>query len=100
MMKLRRRRSLAMKLRWQRHEMHTKFGDEMRTKFGYEAGTDRIAGKNRKDGMQYVHLYGSKKNIFHMLEINSRELVLVMIIIFWEMTPCGSYKSRRFRGSS
>jgi hypothetical protein len=23
-----------------------------------------------------------------------------MIIIFWEMTPCGSYKNRRFGGSS
>jgi hypothetical protein len=22
-----------------------------------------------------------------------------MIIIFWEMTPCGSYKNRRFGGS-
>jgi hypothetical protein len=22
----------------------------------------------------------------------------MMIIIFWEMTPCGSYKNRRFRG--
>jgi hypothetical protein len=25
--------------------------------------------------------------------------VNVMIIIFWEMTPCGSYKNRRFGGS-
>jgi hypothetical protein len=23
----------------------------------------------------------------------------LMIIIFWEMTPCGSYKNRRFGGS-
>jgi hypothetical protein len=23
----------------------------------------------------------------------------MMIIIFWEMTPCGSYKNRRFGGS-
>jgi hypothetical protein len=23
----------------------------------------------------------------------------MMIIIFWEMTPCGSYKNQRFRGS-
>jgi hypothetical protein len=23
----------------------------------------------------------------------------IMIIIFWEMTPCGSYKNRRFGGS-
>jgi hypothetical protein len=23
----------------------------------------------------------------------------MMIIIFWEMTPCGSYKTRRFGGS-
>jgi hypothetical protein len=25
--------------------------------------------------------------------------VTMMIIIFWEMTPCGSYKNRRFGGS-
>jgi hypothetical protein len=25
--------------------------------------------------------------------------VTMMIIIFWEMTPCGSYKNRRFEGS-
>jgi uncharacterized membrane protein len=25
--------------------------------------------------------------------------VTMMIIIFWEMTPCDSYKNRRFRGS-
>jgi hypothetical protein len=25
--------------------------------------------------------------------------VYPMIIIFWEMTPCGSYKNRRFGGS-
>jgi hypothetical protein len=24
--------------------------------------------------------------------------VTMMIFIFWEMTPCGSYKNRRFRG--
>jgi hypothetical protein len=24
---------------------------------------------------------------------------VTMIIIFWEMTPCGSYKNRRFGGS-
>jgi hypothetical protein len=24
---------------------------------------------------------------------------VLMIIIFWEMTPCGSYKNRRFGGS-
>jgi hypothetical protein len=24
--------------------------------------------------------------------------VTMMIIIFWKMTPCGSYKNRRFRG--
>jgi hypothetical protein len=26
-------------------------------------------------------------------------VVTMMIIIFWEMTPCGSYKNRRFGGS-
>jgi hypothetical protein len=25
-------------------------------------------------------------------------LFTMMIIIFWEMTPCGSYKNRRFGG--
>jgi hypothetical protein len=25
--------------------------------------------------------------------------ILKLIIIFWEMTPCGSYKNRRFGGS-
>jgi hypothetical protein len=25
--------------------------------------------------------------------------VTMMILIFWEMTPCGSYKNRRFGGS-
>jgi hypothetical protein len=30
---------------------------------------------------------------------NSNLLTLMMIIIFWEMMPCGSYKNRRFGGS-
>jgi hypothetical protein len=28
-----------------------------------------------------------------------QSIIMVMIIIFWEMTPCGSYKNRRFGGS-
>jgi hypothetical protein len=31
--------------------------------------------------------------------IKSVNNILKMIIIFWEMTPCGSYKNRRFGGS-
>jgi hypothetical protein len=30
---------------------------------------------------------------------NLTRITYVMIIIFWEMTPCGSYKNRRFGGS-
>jgi hypothetical protein len=43
----------------------------------------------------------------HQKCLNSRRVVrfevstavTMMIIIFWEMTPCGSYKNRRFGGS-
>jgi hypothetical protein len=34
---------------------------------------------------------------FHVKDV--KETNEMMIIIFWEMTPCGSYKNRRFGGS-
>jgi hypothetical protein len=37
----------------------------------------------------HVARMGAKRNLYRIL----------MIIIFWETTPCGSYKNRRFGGS-
>jgi hypothetical protein len=47
--------------------------------------------------MKYVNLSETKegKNSSYI----SMNDTYIMIIIFWEMTPCGSYKNRRFGGS-
>jgi hypothetical protein len=37
-----------------------------------------------------------KKEISVRFEVSTA--VTMMIIIFWEVTPCGSYKNRRFGG--
>jgi hypothetical protein len=38
-------------------------------------------------------------NVIHYVRFEVSTAVTMMIIIFWEMTPCGSYKNRRFGGS-
>jgi hypothetical protein len=38
-------------------------------------------------------------NILHFVRFEVSTAVTMMIIIFWEMTPCGSYKNWRFGGS-
>jgi hypothetical protein len=45
-----------------------------------------------------MHYLLGKPNFLHVrFEVSTA--VPMMIIIFWEMTPCGSYKNRRFGGS-
>jgi hypothetical protein len=39
------------------------------------------------------------KNYDVLVRFEVSTAVTMMIIIFWEMTPCGSYKNRRFGGS-
>jgi hypothetical protein len=48
-------------------------------------------------GRDYLGELGVDGRVVGMgLEYN---IWIMMIIIFWEMTPCGSYKNRRFGGS-
>jgi hypothetical protein len=41
----------------------------------------------------------SHEIILYYVRFEVSTAVTMMIIIFWEMTPCGSYKNRRFGGS-
>jgi hypothetical protein len=40
-----------------------------------------------------------EEEIFGCVRFEVSTAVTMMIIIFWEMTLCGSYKNRRFGGS-
>jgi hypothetical protein len=60
------------------------------------------------DPLVYIYILSrdSSVGIVTGYELDDRDLipggskrVFLMIIIFWEMTPCGSYKNRRFGGS-
>jgi hypothetical protein len=42
---------------------------------------------------------GTEKTLGKYVRFEVSTAVTMMIIIFWEMTPCGSYKNRRFGGS-
>jgi hypothetical protein len=42
-----------------------------------------------------VVLDSIKENDFYGVRFEVSTAVTMMIIIFWEMTPCGSYKNRR-----
>jgi hypothetical protein len=44
-------------------------------------------------------LNASDPKVLNGVRFEVSTAVTMMIIIFWEMTPCGSYKDRRFGGS-
>jgi hypothetical protein len=62
---------------------------------------DVLRGKNCKVTFElgiYTNIERMSTKLKHVrFEVSTA--VTMMIIIFWEMTPCGSYKNRRFGGS-
>jgi hypothetical protein len=52
-----------------------------------------------KHQWQIIHYHSNVKLKLNCVRFEVSTAVTMMIIIFWEMTPCGSSKNRRFGGS-
>jgi hypothetical protein len=57
---------------------------------------ERVSPSESRD--RFINAHNAYYFLIHVYSIDE-EVKSMMIIIFWEMTPGGSYKNRRFGGS-